>query len=60
MDNSKKEKRDKVKSYIKQYDPYESAQPLGYDIRAVCRYAADKGCSVSDLSKEEVDRFRVS
>lgn len=55
----KSECRRIVQEYIKKYNPYERTPALGYNIAEMSRYATRNNCTVSDLSKEEVERFAV-
>lgn len=55
----KSECRRIVQEYIKKYNPYERTPDLGYNIAELSRYAAQNNRSITDLSKEEVERFAV-
>lgn len=53
MTMEKNTKRQIVNEYISQYSPYES-HPLGVNVGDVIRLAREKGCSINELTKEEV------
>lgn len=55
----KSEKRRLALDYIRQYDPQQPTQKLGYDIAAVSRYAREKEIAISAISAEDLERFAV-
>ena len=55
----KSECRKAVNEYIRLYNPYEEKPKLGYNIAAMCRYAAQNNRRVSELSESEVELFAV-
>lgn len=40
-------------------DPYKAPPTCPYHLRALSAYAKEKGVAVTDLSREEVERFRT-
>lgn len=57
---TRSEKIRSMEEYIATYNPYKSAISIDVDIRKVIEYARKKGKKVSELTEEEVNRFRIS
>ena len=55
----KSDRRKAVSEYIRLNNPYEEKPKLGYNIAAMCRYAAKNNRKVSELSESEVALFAV-
>lgn len=46
--------------YFEPVDPYAGPQfSAAFDLQALNRYAREKGVSIADLTREEVDRFKI-
>lgn len=56
---TKKSKRKLVNDYISKYSPYEKTPNLGYNIAKIAQYAKEKGCSIAELTAQEIARFQV-
>ena len=56
----KSECRQRVRDYLRQYNPQEPAQKFGYDIAAISRYAREKNVAVADLPVQELEKFAIS
>ncbi len=54
----KKSKRQLVKEYISNNNPYEERPKLGYKVREVSNYAKSKNCKITELSETELEQFR--
>lgn len=50
----KNAKRKLVDNYIHQYSPYKT-QPLGVNVSAILELAKEKGCSVKELSEQDIN-----
>ena len=49
-----------VRDYIQQYNPYEQAPKLGYNVAEMSRYAKKSNRKVSELSSDEIALFTVN
>ena len=54
---TKYERRKAVLDYIKEHNPYEPHQSLGYNLRAVSAYAREKNIPLDQLTEEELKQF---
>ena len=56
----KSERRRLALDYLRQYDPQQPTQKLGYDVAAVSRYAREKNIPISAIPAKALERFAVS
>ena len=50
---------DSEQTLFKDYDPYKSNAIVSHDISAILKYAKENGKRVSDLTKDEINVFRI-